>query len=375
MTDAQQGLNSEQEEEESNPQAQNEESQECIEDIPLVEDTWTYEEEDPNSPSAGALSGECTPPYQPSGAMPLVDSSFSQSGQMQQSQIYPKASRKKSKRGLLLALIAVILLVVLLSAVMLIGAFAKPQMPLTQHANASPQSNASMQQAMHPKVVQSPTPAYSLAAATRATTTPTTVATPPQQQANVVPPAQLLQQLGWTTAGLSVADAIQADRTAVTFTDREEDLVFNEPGTRTAAEFLLTSAGKNRFAQNDVRVSSDALWKSVTDPARRLIQLAVGEQPTLVKQVAVGQNQFAWVAVQFQLWQSQIDPQNPNQRIGGPEVDPATGTPRMHHMVILLLQVAPGSLGGNAPMGGTGWLVSNYLLDPTHGTVLQYLDM
>jgi hypothetical protein len=298
--------------------------------------------------------------------MPLVDSSFSQSGQMQQSQIYPKASRKKSKRGLLLALIAVIAVVVLLSAVMLIGAFAKPQMPLTQHANASLRSNASMQQAMHPKVVQSPTPAHSLAAATRAATTPTTVATPPQQQ---VPPARLLQQLGWTTAGLSVADAIQADRTAVTFTDREEGLVFNEPGTRTAAEFLLTQTAKDRFAQNDVRVSSDALWKSVTDPARQLIQLAVNEQPTLVKQVAVGQNQFAWVDVQFQLWRSQIDPRNPNQRIGGLEVDPATGTPRMHHMAILLLQVAPGSLGGNAPMGGTGWLVSNYMLDPPHGTL------
>jgi hypothetical protein len=252
---------------------------------------------------------------------------------------------------------------------MLVGVFAKPQMPLTQQTNGNSQPNASTQQTMHPKAVQSPSPAYLSPTATRPTTTPTIVATPQGQQANGVPPSQLLQQLRWTTAGLSVADAIQADRTAVTFTDREEGLVFNEPGTRTAAEFLLTQAAKSRFAQNDVRVSSDVLWNSVTDPARQLIQLAVDEQPTLVKQMAVGQNQFAWVDVQFQLWQSQIDPQNPNQRIGALEVDPATGAPRMHHMVILLLQVAPGSLGANAPMGGTGWLVSNYMLDPTNGTL------
>jgi hypothetical protein len=368
MAETQQDLNSEQEEE-SNPQPQNdEESQEFIEDVPLVEDSWTYEDEEHNASSEGALSGEFTAPYQPSGAMPLVDSSSSQSGQMQQSRIFPRAHRKKSKVGLV-AMVAVVVFIVLLSSVMLIGVFAKPQMPIAQQANGHPQLNASTQQTMHPKVVQSPAPAHLSPAATRPTTTPTTVATPPQQQANGVPSAQLLQQLGWTTAGLSTADAIQADRTAITFTDREEGLVFNEPGTRTAAEFLLTSAGKNRFAQNDVRLSSDALWNSVTNPARQLIQLAVNEQPTLVKQLAQGQNQFAWVDVQFQLWQSQIDPQNRAQRIGGLEVNPATGAPRMHHMVILLLQVAPGSLGANAPMGGTGWLVSNYMLDPTAGTL------
>ena len=175
------------------------------------------------------------------------------------------------------------------------------------------------------------------------------------------------QQLGWTTAGLTLADALQAARTAATFTDREEDLVFNKAGTRTAAFFLLTPAAKNRFTQNDVRVSSNALWGNVI--GQQLIQLAINEQPALVKQAAQGQNQFAWVDVQFNLWQSRIDPQHPNQRIEGVENDPATNAPRTHHMVALLLHGTPGSQGINAPMGGTGWLVSNYALDPVAGTL------
>jgi hypothetical protein len=37
-------------------------------------------------------------------------------------------------------------------------------------------------------------------------------------------------------------------------------------------------------------------------------------------------------------------------------------------MIVLLLRVPPGTQGTNAPMGGTGWLVSTYALDPAGGS-------
>jgi len=348
----------------------NEEVEPVLENMPLVESTKFYTIEGENEVEQGdqesSLSAGFIPPYQPSGEIPLSNGVFSQSGQFPSATITPPVPRRRNNRLGLISLVAVVVVVVLLAALMLVSAFAK--MPMTIQQRSGTPTGMGTQQAMgtHPAKTQTPPPVR--VTPTGIVPTPT-VGTMLQPQASGVPPDQLLQLLGWTTAGLSVADAIQADRTAVTFTDREEGLVFNEPATRTAAEFLLTQAARNRFAQNDVRVNSDALWNSVTDPARQLIQLAVNEQPTLVKQEAQGQNQFAWVDVQFELWQSHIDPQNPNQRTGGLEVDPATGTPRMHHMVILLLQVAPGSLGANAPMGATGWLVSNYMLDPTAGTL------
>jgi len=165
--------------------------------------------------------------------------------------------------------------------------------------------------------------------------TPTPVGTTTTQgspQASWIPSAQTLQHLGWTTAGRSVADALQAERTAATFTDREETLVFNEVGTRTAAIFVLTAGGKERFAHNDVRVSTNVLWNTVTDTHVQLIQLVLIAQPTLVKFATGGQQQFAWVDVSFWRWQSRIDPhdQTLTRRTSGIELDPATHQPRLH---------------------------------------------
>ncbi len=174
---------------------------------------------------------------------------------------------------------------------------------------------------------------------------------------------------GWTAAGLSVADALDAERTAWTFTDREMSLDFRSGGTRashagtfTAATFLLTPAARIRFEQNDLRAANNVLFDSVQQ--RQLIQLVINAQPHLVKFQMQGQQQFAWVDVSFQLWQSQLDPQHPGQRIEGQEIDPTTKKPRGHHMVVLLLRVQPGTQAINPPMGETGWLVSNYALDP-----------
>lgn len=204
--------------------------------------------------------------------------------------------------------------------------------------------------------------------------TPTPMATPSTQeglQTDGVPSDQTLQQLGWMAAGRTQADAIQALRTAATFTDREEALVFNEPGTRTGAFFLLTTGGKARFEQNDIRVSSNVLWDTVT--RRQLIQLVLHEQPVLVKFATQNQKQqqFVWVDVPFWRWRSQLDPNDQEhlRRTSGVERDPATNQPRVHHMLVLLLRVLPESQGTGAPMGGTGWLVSNYALDATSGVL------
>jgi hypothetical protein len=179
---------------------------------------------------------------------------------------------------------------------------------------------------------------------------------------------------GWTAAGLTGADAIEALRTAITFTDREMSLDFRNAGTAaqpagtfTAATFLLTPAARQRFNQNDVRVASPALFNSVQQ--RQLIQEVINGQPALVQFQVQGQQEFAWVTVSFQLFQSQLG--NNGQRVESKEVT-VMGQPVTHHMGVLLLRVAPAQQGANAPMGGTGWLVSNYTLDgPTLPAIVR----
>ena len=167
-------------------------------------------------------------------------------------------------------------------------------------------------------------------------------------------------------AGLILPDAIEADRTGLTFTDREEALDVRHTGTRaahagtfTAALFILTPAAQARFQHNDVRMITNALFDRVAK--LKLIQAAVDATPKLMKFQIQGNQQFAWIDVSFHLWQSRIDP-NTTQRTEGLDLS-GTHQPRLHHMTVLLLRVA--KQGPAAPMGGTGWLVSNYALD--HG--------
>jgi hypothetical protein len=181
----------------------------------------------------------------------------------------------------------------------------------------------------------------------------------------------MLQQLGWTGAGLSTGDALEAERTAWTFSDREMSLDYRNVGTQalhggtfTAAVFLLTPNARARFFANDVRAINNVLFDRVQQ--QQLIQEVVNAQPRLVQFQVQGQQQFAWVDVSFQIWQSRLDPQT-GSRAESLELDPATHGPRVHHMIVLLLRVPPGAQGTNAPMGGTGWLVSTYALDPAGG--------
>src|SRR5437588_164455 len=102
------------------------------------------------------------------------------------------------------------------------------------------------------------------------TPTMTTATAQPTPPSDWVPSAQTLQQLGWTAAGLSAGDALEAERTAWTFTAREMSLDYRNEGTQaqhggtfTAAVFLLTPNGKARFFANDFREMNNVLFDRV----------------------------------------------------------------------------------------------------------------
>ncbi|GHO47642.1 hypothetical protein [Ktedonospora formicarum] len=101
--------------------------------------------------------------------------------------------------------------------------------------------------------------------------------------------------------------------------------------------------------------------------AGKIIQQVVNAHSTLVQfqtaSVQGKQRQFAWVNVSFALLQSTIDPAS-GKRTERLDQDPASGQSRLHHMVVLLVRVPLQDQGANAPMGGTGWLVNTYALDP-----------
>ncbi len=169
----------------------------------------------------------------------------------------------------------------------------------------------------------------------------------------------------WQAAGLTLADALQAERTATMFTDRELSLDFRSVGTRarhggtfTASLFLLTPNGKRRFARHDLRAINNGLFDRVAQ--HHLVQLVVNPQPHLTAFIVAGQQQFAWVTVTFVLWRSQV---SQGRASSGFDLLPGTHTPRLHHLQVLLLRVPPQTQGVNAPAGGTGWLVSTYALD------------
>nr|BBH92110.1 hypothetical protein KTA_03090 [Thermogemmatispora argillosa] len=104
----------------------------------------------------------------------------------------------------------------------------------------------------------------------------------------------------------------------------------------------------------------------------QLIQAVVNAEPELVALQVRGGQRFAWVTVRFWLWQMRRDPAT-GQLQQGLQADPTTGQPVRHQMSVLLLRVPPAVQGPSAPMGGTGWLVSNYGLDVPAGAPLPLL--
>jgi hypothetical protein len=181
-----------------------------------------------------------------------------------------------------------------------------------------------------------------------------------------------VSQIGWTQAGLTQADAIEAVRTAATFTDREMSLDYRNigtpqqhGGTLISSAFLLTAGGLIRFLRNDKRVINNVLYDQLS--ANHTIQQVVSTQAPALAQFQTAKiqgkmHQFAWINVPFELFQSKRNPTT-GQTTEGFERDAKTGQPLTHHLIVLLLRVPPQDQGTEAPMGGTGWLVNTYVLD------------
>jgi len=310
---------------------------------------------------AAGWSAQFVVPFQQSGPMPVVNPHTARASTNQTGA--PAPGRTPPRRFPVLKVALISSLIVLAMGFLALSVFAQPASHLTPLAKHPTQGALVIHTAptVRPThtIQNTPTPAM---------TTATAQATPP---GDLVPSALTLQQLGWTGAGLSTGDALEAERTAWTFTDREMSLDYRNVGARaqhsgtfTAAVFLLTPSARARFFTNDVRAFNNVLFDRVQQ--QQLIQQVVNAQPRLVRFQVQGPQQFAWVDVSFQLWQSQLNPQT-GQRVEGLELDPATNGPRVHHMLVLLLRVTPSTQGANAPMGGTGWLVSTYALDPAGG--------
>ena len=310
---------------------------------------------------AAGWSAQFVIPFQQSGPMPAVNQ---QTARASTNGAGTSAQGRTTPRRFPVLKVALIsTLIVLAMGFLALSVFAQPASHLTSTAKNPTQGplvthTAPTAGPTH-TVQRTPTPTM---------TTATAQATPPSDW---VPSALTLQQLGWTGAGLATGDALEAERTAWTFTDREMSLDYRNGGTRaqhggtfTAAVFLLTPNARARFIANDVRAINNVLFDRVEQ--QQLLQEVVNAQPRLVRFQVQGQQEFAWVDVSFQLWQSQLDQQT-GQRVEGLELDPATNGPRVHHMIVLLLHVTPGTQGTNAPMGGTGWLVSTYALNPVGG--------
>jgi hypothetical protein len=312
---------------------------------------------------AAGWSAQFVVPFQQSGPLPAMNP---QTAQASTNQSGTPAQGHASRRHFPILKVGLIsTLIVLAMGFLALSVFAQPASHLTTAAKNP----------THRPLATHTTPMTTSTRTVQRTSTSTISTVTPQAtpQNTWVPSAHTLQQLGWTGAGLSTGDALESGRTAWTFTDREMSLDYRNVGTQaqhggtlTASVFLLTPNARTRFFQNDVRVINNVLFDRIQQ--QHLIQEVVNAQVRLVHFQVQGQQQFAWVDVSFQLWQSRLDTQT-GSRAEGLELDPATHTPRVHHLIVLLLRVTPGVQGANAPMGGTGWLVSTYALDPARGSL------
>jgi len=322
--------------------------------------------EDDVSDAASSFETQHGAPFQHSRALPPVNGSLNHAPSgVGASPISSLKPRRKLKFPLLLTVsLGALAVIVLLSVVVTV--FAVQTTPRAAR-NGAPVIHATASSIQHSKGKGLPTP--------KASSTPFPGTGQPGQTSSWVP-----QQLpnGWRNAGLTPGDALFAERTGWAFTDREEALDFRNVGTQaqhggtfTAAAFLLSAGGKTRFEQNDVRVANNVLFKKVV--ATQRIQSAVNAVPSLVKFQVQGQQQFAWIDVAYQRYQSQLN-STTQQRTEGIEMNPMTNQPRIHHMSVLLVRIPPGTQGQNAPMGGSGWLVSNYGLDMPNGALVDILQ-
>ena len=324
-------------------------------------------------------------PFQNSAAMPKIATMNTQGAQVSMGIPSPSAPSPGKTHRVSLSLIKILLIVsVVLITIIGAGFFVFAQStssPSATQANGT-QTNGTI------RISPAPIPKRTQAPATKTKTSPagssskTTDNPPPNQNqgqgtqaasslsSSSIPSTQLLNQIGWTQAGLSFGDAIEVIRTGNTFTDREMSYDYRNigtpavhSGTLTSSTFLLTSGGKIRFVQNDVRMINNVLYNKILNG--KIVQQVVNAQPSLVQFQTIplqGQPyQFAWVNVAFELFQSKIDPTS-GERTESIELNTTTGQPAIHNLVVVLVRVSPQNQGVNAPMGGTGWLVNTYAL-------------
>ncbi len=325
-------------------------------------------------------------PFQNSAAMPKIATMNTQDAQVSMGTTSTPVSSAGKTHRVSLSIVKLLLIVsVVLITIIGAGLFVFAQStssPSAAQMNGT-QTNGTI------KTSPAPTPKRTQAPATKTKTSPTrssskTTDNPPPNQnqdkgiqtasslsSSSIPSTQLLNQIGWTQAGLSFGDAVEVIRTGNTFTDREMSYDYRNigiptmhSGTLTGSTFLLTSGGKIRFIQNDVRMISNVLYNKILN--EKIIQQVVNAQSSLVQFQTIplqGQlHKFAWVSVAFELFQSKIDPTS-GQRTESIELNPTTGQPSIHHLVVVLVRVSPQNQGVNAPMGGTGWLVNTYALE------------
>ena len=342
---------------------------------PREESPYYVQEEnddDPLEQHSGGMGESFAPPFQASSDMPVLNGDQHGVDQLISPPANERSARTKTSRLSLLRIVLPFALALLVLGVLWVTVFAQPAQPLTTTKSATTTGTR-----------QSPGGQAGTTVHTGPTAPPilkpTTVTVPPSSTTGSTLNGSWVPQhlpAGWANAGLTTGDGIFAERTAMTFTDREVGLDFRNVGTRgqhagtfTASTFILTPGGRARFAQNDVRVVNNVLFDKVA--AIQLVQSAINDTPSLLQFQVQGQQEFAWVDVAYTLFQSKIDTNATlQQRTEGLETDPATGQPRVHHMSVLLVRVTPGTQGANAPMGGSGWLVSDYGIDlPTPLTI------
>ncbi len=163
---------------------------------------------------AAGWSAQFVVPFQQSGPLPAVNPQTARTSTNGAGT--PVQGRTTPRRFPILKVALISTLIVLVVGFLSLSVFAQPATHLTTAAKnprQGPPETRTAPTARPSRTVQkTPTP-------TMTTATPQT--TP---QIDWVPSAQTLQQLGWTGAGLSAGDALEAERTAWTFTDREMSL-------------------------------------------------------------------------------------------------------------------------------------------------------
>jgi hypothetical protein len=202
--------------------------------------------------------------------------------------------------------------------------------------------------------------------------TPTRLLPDPQQtRANPLPVAipsiQVLAQWGWTADGLTLADAIEAQRTASAFVEAEMSYDYRSlgtpdqhAGTLVSALPLFTKGGKVRFFRYDKREINNVLYNMIT--RSQLIQNALSRQITLVqfqnRRVQGKQHQFVWVTVAFDLHQSLLNAQTGKRE----DLPQSPSAAQIQQIQVLLMRVSPQEQGAGALLGGAGWQVNTYAL-------------